>query len=66
MRRSRICFGVLLLLSACAAPEQNAEKVAAFINENYGQACEKLGYTAGTDKHRDCMVSMCQAAETFQ
>ena len=48
----------LLLLSACASPEQRANELAHDINVNYSPVCEKLGYTPGSDKHRDCMVSM--------
>ena len=47
-----------LLLVACATPEQRAEQWANDIKANYGPVCEKLGYEAGSEKHRDCMVSM--------
>ncbi len=52
-----------LSLAACATPAQRAEGMAAYINENYGPLCERLGYARGTDKHRDCMVSMFNADE---
>ena len=61
MRHVSIIF--LLLLAACAAPEQRAEEAANYINVNYGPLCTKLGYTPGSEKHRDCMVSMFNADE---
>ena len=51
-----------LLLTACATtPEEraaNAEREANRLKEEYGQACEKLGYQAETDKWRDCLLTM--------
>ena len=61
MRSLTIIF--LLLLAACATPEQRAEDTASYINLNYGPLCEKLGYAPGSEKHRDCMVSMFNADE---
>lgn len=52
-----------LLLAACASPEQRAENTAEYIFANYGLVCEKLGYATGSEKHRDCMVSMYNADE---
>jgi hypothetical protein len=54
-------LAIVLLLAACATPEQRADATAAYINDNYGLVCEKLGYAAGSEKHRDCMVSMFNA-----
>ena len=54
---------LLLFLAACATPEQRAEDTANYINVNYGPLCEKLGYARGSEKHRDCMVSMFNADE---
>jgi len=51
-------LSLVLLLAACATPEQRAEDMAAYINVNYGLVCEKLGYVPGSDPHRNCMVSM--------
>ncbi len=48
----------ILALAGCATPEQRAEEIAAYITENYSQACAKLGYQSGTDGHRNCMLSM--------
>jgi hypothetical protein len=48
----------LLLLAACATPEQRADEMAAYISENYGPTCAKLGYAAGSEGHRNCMLSM--------
>lgn len=50
-----------LALSACATPEQHATDMANYISANYGQTCLKLGYAAGSDSHRDCMLSMYNA-----
>ena len=47
-----------LLLAGCATPEQRAEEMAAYIAENYGATCVKLGYKTDTDAHRNCMLSM--------
>ena len=61
MRLLSIVF--LLLLAACATPEQRAEDTANYINLNYGPLCTKLGYTPGSEKHRDCMVAMFNSDE---
>jgi hypothetical protein len=50
-----------LALASCASQEQYAADMANYISENYGQTCTKLGYTTGTDNHRDCMLSMYNA-----
>lgn len=49
---------LLLSVSACATPEQRTEETVNYINAHYGPVCEKLGYEPGSEKHRDCMVSM--------
>lgn len=49
------------VLSGCASPEQRADEMAGYITENYGATCVKLGYVAGTDNHRNCMLSMYNA-----
>jgi hypothetical protein len=54
---------LVLLLAACATEEQRADDTAAYIFANYGLVCEKLGYAPGSEKHRDCMVSMFNADE---
>jgi hypothetical protein len=56
MRPLSIIF--LLLLGACATEEQRADDTANYIKQNYSLVCEKLGYTPGSEKHSDCMVSM--------
>jgi hypothetical protein len=57
-----VCVVLLsLLLASCATPEQRAEDTANFIKSGYGPVCEKLGYSPGTDAHRNCMVSMFNA-----
>ncbi len=49
---------LLLLATACATTEQRTEETVNYINAHYGPVCEKLGYEPGSEKHRDCMVSM--------
>ena len=58
----RILFlAVAVILSACATPEQRADEMASYIAVSYGPTCAKLGYEAGSDNYRNCMVSMYQA-----
>jgi|CXWL01.1.fsa_nt_gi hypothetical protein len=47
-----------LILAGCATPEQRAEDLAAYINENYTAPCAKLGYAPGSEGHRNCMLSL--------
>jgi hypothetical protein len=51
----------LPLLSSCATPEQRADEMAAYIEHNYGPTCLKLGYAAGSDNYRNCMLQMYNA-----
>ncbi len=51
----------LAAIAGCATPEQRAEAMAGYISENYAPACTRLGYVAGTDSHRDCMLSLYNA-----
>ena len=50
------------LLASCATtPEErraNAEREANRLKEEYGQACERLGYQTESDKWRDCLLTM--------
>jgi hypothetical protein len=61
MRFLTLILALAPLLAACATPEQRAEEMAGYITENYGATCEKLGYTPGSDNHRNCMLSMYNA-----
>lgn len=50
-----------LLLPGCATPEQKAASMQAEMDRlmrSYGPACQKLGYTAGTDQWRDCVLQL--------
>jgi len=47
-----------LLLAGCATPQQRAQEMAAYIEENYGPTCVTLGYKPDTDAYRNCMLSM--------
>jgi hypothetical protein len=62
LHQSLLATLLALLLTACATtPEEraaNAEREANRLKEEYGQACEKLGYQAETDKWRDCLLTM--------
>lgn len=53
-----VVLALAMSLSACATPEQRADEMAAYISENYGATCAKLGYVAQSDAHRNCMLSM--------
>ena len=63
MRPFLAVFGLLasLALAGCATPEQRADEMAGYITENYGATCTRLGYAAGSDNHRNCMLSMYNA-----
>ncbi len=63
MRPFLAVFGLLasLALAGCATPEQRADEMAAYITENYGATCTRLGYATGSDNHRNCMLSMYNA-----
>ena len=60
----RLVFLLLPLCAACATPDQHAEQLSAYIAENYGPVCTKLGYHPNTDGHRNCMVSMYNTDQT--
>lgn len=51
-------MALLLSLAACATPEQYVEQTSAYIAENYGPLCARLGYQPDTEGYRNCMVSM--------
>jgi hypothetical protein len=44
---------IVLLLAGCASGGKTAEEMAI---EDHGKRCERIGYTPGTDAHRDCIV----------
>ncbi len=50
-----------LLLAGCTTPEQKAASMQAEMDRlmrSYGPACEKLGYPAGTDPWRNCVLQL--------
>lgn len=52
---------MIVLLSACATPEQRAARARAEVDEMiqvYGPACEKLGFKNDTDPWRDCILRL--------
>jgi hypothetical protein len=63
MRPFLSVFGLsaALAVAGCATPEQRADEMASYITENYAATCAKLGYAAGSDNHRNCMLSMYNA-----
>lgn len=51
----------LLALSACSTPQQRAAQAQADVEHMmvvYGPACTRLGYTAGSDPWRSCVLSL--------
>ena len=56
MRTLALCL--ILALASCATPDQRADEMAGYITENYSPTCVKLGYTDGSEGHRNCMLSM--------
>lgn len=49
--RTLLLVAGILVLTACATPQERAQKVV----ERYGPYCEGLGYTKGTDPWRQCI-----------
>jgi hypothetical protein len=50
-----------VLLAACTTPEERARlmaKEADQMMQVYGPACDKLGYSQGTDQWRDCVLRL--------
>lgn len=60
---ARLCVPALLavLLGGCATPQQQAAQKQAEVEQMmqvYGPACSRLGYTAGSDQWRSCVLSL--------
>ena len=51
-----------ILLPACATPEQRAARTDAMIAKA-GAACEKLGFTPGTDAMANCKLQLLNSAQ---
>ena len=59
--RRYLPLALLVLVAACATPEQRAarveQEVTAMIQE-YGPGCERLGFKPDTDPWRDCVLRL--------
>ena len=54
-------LGVALLAAGCATPEQKAAQMQVEMDrmmQTYGPACSRLGYTANSDRWRDCVLQL--------
>ncbi len=52
---------LLLSLPACSTPQERAAQVQAQVEHMmvvYGPACSRLGYTAGSDPWRSCVLNL--------
>lgn len=59
MRISIVLSGLMVLLSACATPEQRAafkEHPVEALAPQYGPECNKLGHATGSASWRDCIL----------
>ena len=50
-------FSTLLLVSACASPQERAARTAAQITADE-QECTRLGFTPDTEKFADCLLRL--------
>jgi hypothetical protein len=60
MRRF-IVLPLMLLMAACTTPQERAARLQAEVDQMmvvYGPACNKLGYPAGSDQWRDCVLRL--------
>lgn len=51
----------LMLLSGCSTPQERAARKQAEVEQMmvvYGPACSRLGYTAGSDPWRHCIIQL--------
>lgn len=59
--RPTLAATVLLLLGACATPQERAAHMQAEVEHMmtvYGPACVRLGYAPGSDGWRGCVLSL--------
>lgn len=59
--RHVIVLSAVLLLSACATPQERAARKQAEMAEMiavYGPACDRLGYAQQSDQWRGCIISL--------
>ena len=65
MRSLSVLLGMGLVLAGCATdPAQRAARESAHLRE-LARVCEKVGYAAGTEANKDCVVKLL-AAEISQ
>jgi hypothetical protein len=62
-RSTRLCVPALLavLLAGCATPQERAAQKQAEVEQMmqvYGPACSRLGYNAGSDQWRACVLNL--------
>jgi hypothetical protein len=58
---SRAALVSLLFLAGCVTPQQRAAQMQAEVERMmaiYGPACARLGYAAGSDTWRNCVLSL--------
>ncbi|MGX4643516.1 hypothetical protein [Massilia sp. SYSU DXS3249] len=59
--RHLIVLSAVLLLGACATPQERAARKQAEMAEMiavYGPACDRLGYAQQSDQWRNCILSL--------
>ena len=59
--RHFIVLSAVILLSACATPQERAARKQAEMAEMiavYGPACDRLGYAQQSDQWRNCIISL--------
>ena len=59
--RHFIVLSAVILLSACATPQERAARKQAEMAEMiaiYGPACDRLGYAQQSDQWRNCILSL--------
>jgi len=62
----RWLIAVCLVLAGCATPAQRAAQMEAEVArmiQEYGPACEKLGFARDSDKWRDCILRLSYKVE---
>lgn len=52
---------LVISLTACVTPSQQGEYIANHIERTFGPTCAAMGYEPGTDKYRDCKLSLYNA-----
>lgn len=63
---SRWLIAACLTLAGCATPAERAARMEAEVTrmiQEYGPACDKLGYKRDTDPWRDCIIHLSSKEE---